>query len=329
MSTELAHRQPEPGVVDVNRAVAELATWAESARAAHDVAVQLCQTSFVPQSFRDKPHEATAAILSGLEVGLSPMAALRSYDVISGTAAPRAATLRAILQSRGHRIWVHEATATRAIVRGQRAGESQIQESVWTMDRAKQLGLAGKDNWRKQPQAMLVARATAECARLVASDAILGIAYTVEELVDDAAIDVGPQTATKTATRRTARRAPVEPKAHEPAPEPELDEPGTPAAEPEPKPSAYTPEGNRPAGDDLAITKPQLTKLHIQLQEYGITDRGAGLAYYADTIGHDVESSKNLTRDEASRIIDRLEKELAAPAEPELDDPTTEEGWQG
>lgn len=196
MSNELAHRADEPAHVDVHQAVAELATWAQSARAAHDVAVQLCQTSFVPQSFRDKPHEATAAILSGLEVGLSPMAALRSYDVISGTAAPRAATLRAILQSRGHRIWVHEATATRAIVRGSRAGESQIQESVWTMDRAKQLGLAGKDNWRKQPQAMLVARATAECARLVASDAILGIAYTVEELVDDQEIDHGPQAAT-------------------------------------------------------------------------------------------------------------------------------------
>ncbi len=36
------------------------------------------------------------------------------------------------------------------------------QTSVWTIERAQQMGLLGKDQWKKQPDAMLVARATSE-----------------------------------------------------------------------------------------------------------------------------------------------------------------------
>jgi hypothetical protein len=48
---------------------------------------------------------------------------------------------------------------------------------------------------------MLTARATSEVCRLVAADAILGLAYSVEELSD--------QTAEKVATPRRAKRAPI------------------------------------------------------------------------------------------------------------------------
>src|SRR5512139_2289224 len=79
-----------------------LASWATAAHAAHEMATGLVQTSFVPEAFRGKPHEATAAILAGAEIGLDPMAALRSFDIIQGTAAPRANTLRAVVQANGH-----------------------------------------------------------------------------------------------------------------------------------------------------------------------------------------------------------------------------------
>lgn len=98
--------------------------------------------------------------------------------------------------------------------------------------------------------------------------------------------------------------------------------------------SAYTrgSEADRPVGDSqLITTRPKmLAKLQICLKDYGITDRDAGLAYYADVIGREVGSSKELTVAEASRIIDRLTAELGkgtdvAPAEP---DPTLDEGYQ-
>lgn len=187
--SELALREDRTAdLVPADRAdaaVARLAAWAEAASATHQMAKTLVETSFVPAAFRGKPVEATAAMLAGAEVGLNPMASLRAFDVISGTAAPRALTLRAIVQSMGHEIRVVESTPERAMVEGRRKGEETWQLSEWTIDRAKRLKLTGKENWQNQPQAMLLARATAECARLVAADAILGIPYAAEELRDD------------------------------------------------------------------------------------------------------------------------------------------------
>lgn len=193
--TEIAVREPF---------VSDLMQWAMDASEAHKIAQSLVKTAFVPDSMRGKAEEATAAILTGQEIGLAPMAALRSIDIISGTPAMRAHALRGLVQSKGHEVWVEDATATRAVVCGRRKGTEQVQKSVWTMDRAKGLKLDQRENWRKQPQAMLVARATAEVCRLIASDVILGIPYAIEELGDD-----GPEPAAP--KKRTAKRATPEP----------------------------------------------------------------------------------------------------------------------
>ena len=137
----LAPYQSTPAELTRPRTVQRLTEWAESAQAAYSVAEKLVKTSFVPEAFRDKPHEATAAILAGDEVGLSPMASLRAFDIIKGTAAPRAITHRAVVQSRGHEVWQVEATDSRAVFRGRRAGSEHVEESVWTIDRARKLGV--------------------------------------------------------------------------------------------------------------------------------------------------------------------------------------------
>ncbi len=277
------------------RAVQRLTEWVHSADAAFHVAQRLVQSSFVPAAFRDKPIEATAAILAGSEVGLSPMSALRSFDIIQGQAAPRAITLRAIVQSFGHVMTLTESTATRCIMVGRRRGETESQRVVWTLDRAQQLGLTGKDQWKKQPQTMLVARATSELARLIAADAILGIGYTAEELTDGVAGD------------------PFAP------PGVEDTQPPAPAAAPTRTMS------RKPRTDVDAITPEQLTKLHVSLNANGITDRDRALALYADVTGRAVESSKSLTKAEASQVIDRLERPAVTDAE--VLDPEDLTGW--
>ncbi len=250
------------------------------------------------------------AILTGTEIGLQPMAALRSIDIVNGTPAMRALALRGVLQAAGHDIWVVEANESRAIVRGRRKGSTEVQESLWTMDRARKLNLAGKQNWRNQPQAMLTARATAECARLVAADALLGLAYASEELADDLAGVVEPdaqpsgevQPAKRTARRRTAQptavaRPPVEAAETGADPEPDFDE-ATPAA----------------TDDGFANAEPinaaQLAKLHIQFKELGVEDRDAGLALIGGIVGRDVDSSKRLSKQEATALIDELDRRL-------------------
>jgi len=274
------------------QAVQRLADWAASAIAAHEVADSLVQTSFVPEAFKNKAHEATAAILAGAEVGLSPMASLRSFDIIGGTAAPRAITLRAIVQSQGHQVWIKESTATRAVACGQRRGSNVVETSTWTLDRAKSLGLTNKQNWKSQPQAMLVARATSEVCRLVAADAILGIGYTVEELTDEGGAPAPAQAGdTQPATRKMSRK-----KSAEPAPEPE----------PEP------------------ITDAQITKLHASFGDLGILDREAKLAYASKVLDHPIDSSRDLTKAEAMRVIDALEADITAavPSLAEPEEPT-------
>lgn len=286
--SEVAIRQNGAVAVPGDDTYARLAVWAESAQAAHEVATKLVQTSFVPEAFRGKAMEATGAILAGAEVGLSPMAALRAFDIINGTAAPRAVTLRAVVQSRGHEIRLVESTATRAIVEGRRRGEDAWQRSVWNIERAKGLGLVNKHNWKAQPGAMLVARATAECARLVASDAILGIPYASEEL-DDGDLIGTPVVATAEVkpTKRAQRKA-------------------LPAAEPivETEPEF----DDEPAADGPApISQPQQRKMHALLREHGLEEREAGLAYISQVVGREVESSKDLSVLEAGAVIDALE----------------------
>lgn len=310
------YQQPPPSAQPAN--VVALMDWAQSARAAHEVAQSLVQSSFVPAAFRGKPHEATAAILSGLEVGLNPMAALRAFDVIQGTAAPKAITLRAIVQSRGHEVWVHESTATRAIVKGRRAGTDRIQESVWDIDRARGLGLLQKDNWKKQAGAMLVARGTSEVCRLIASDAILGLPYTSEELADGAADDyepIGtqqvdtpsaaqpPQPARRTAQRRTQPHGtPTPARTPEPA-QAETTGPPLPGEDDYDDPDNTTPA-------EPGITKAQLTKLHTVFSKGGIQDRETRLQACCLIVAREMDHSTDLTKAEATRLIDQLEQWL-------------------
>lgn len=178
--TDIARYEPAP----VSTVPANLIDWASAAHAAHSLATSLCQTTFCPMSFRGKPGEATAAILAGSEVGLSPMAALNAYDVIQGRPAPKAITLRAIAQAHGHDIWPVEMTGEKCVMSGRRKGSEQTVTVEWTLARARQMNLTDKPNWKSQPSAMLVARATSELARLIAADVLLGIPYSAEELRD-------------------------------------------------------------------------------------------------------------------------------------------------
>ncbi|HKO27588.1 MAG TPA: hypothetical protein VJU80_09040 [Solirubrobacteraceae bacterium] len=264
-------------------AVHRLGEWAQSADAAYQVAERLSSSAFVPAQFKGKPVELTAAILSGLEVGLSPMAAMRSFDIIQGQAAPRAITLRAVVQSHGHEMVLVESTATRCRMKGRRRGSEEWQSVSWTIERARDLGLVGKDNWKKQPAAMLVARATSELARLIASDAILGIGYSAEEVADGGAYD--EQVAVETTT------------------------PSAPAAK-------RTMSRRKPANEDGSPARDeegQMKAMHAAFNDAGISERQDRLDFAMATINREIESSSDLTWDERSAVIDALKDRIENP----------------
>ncbi|TDB83426.1 hypothetical protein E1264_28525 [Actinomadura sp. KC216] len=162
--------------------VSELAAWAYDAEQAHRIATSLAKTSFVPASLRGKPFDIAAAILTGQELGLRPMASLRAMDVIQGTPALRAHAMRGLVQAQGHAVQLVESSDTRCVMRGRRHGDDEWQTVTWTIERAQRLGLTGKDQWKKQPQTMLIARATGEICRLIAADVLYAAPYVAEEL---------------------------------------------------------------------------------------------------------------------------------------------------
>ncbi|MEU5580990.1 hypothetical protein ABZ791_30405 [Streptomyces huasconensis] len=190
-----------------------LMAWAQEASLAYDMAQKLAATSFVPQSLRGKPGDIAAAILAGSELGLKPMATLKSIDVIQGTPALRAHAMRAVVQQQGHEIELVESTAQRCVMRGRRKGSESWQSVEWTVQRAAQMKLTDKAEWKKQPQNMLVARATGELCRLIASDALHGMAYVAEELGGVTHAEVVPAKAPLSVAALTAQ-------APQPAPAP-------------------------------------------------------------------------------------------------------------
>lgn len=291
--TELAvqngHAEPRgdmlPAPVSAPVAVSPLVQWAYEARQAAQIAQSLARTSFVPASLRGKPEDITAAILAGQELGLQPMATLRSMDVIQGTPALRAHAMRGLVQSHGHSVQVVESTPERCLMRGRRKGEEEWQQVEWTMKRAADLGLTGKAEWKKQPQTMLVARATGEICRLVASDVLYAMPYAAEEL------DAEGGSVERVTTEEILAR-------------------------PAPAVEAAPPVAERPPSDQRQISKPQLAKMGALMTQAGLAGRDAALAYVNETLGRTgdnlIASRSDLNRSEAGRIIDALEAELSA-----------------
>lgn len=62
----------------------------------------------------------------------------------------------------------------------------------------------------------------------------------------------------------------------------------------------------RRTNNDDRITQAQLGALHTGFTRHHITDRAAGLMYCENVINRPIESTKELTKQEASRVIDAL-----------------------
>lgn len=280
-------------VVPTEAATSSLVLWAYEARQAEQIATSLARTSFVPASLRGKPQDITAAILAGQELGLQPMATLRSIDVIQGTPALRAHAMRGLVQSHGHSVQVVESTKDHCVMRGRRKGEQEWQTVTWDVERADELGLTGKSEWKKQRKTMLVARATGEICRLIASDVLYAMPYAAEELDGDTP-GIGNAPARVTVDEIvTARQGTAE----QPAP-----------------PAAPEPEQPR------MISPAQMKKMAAAMREAGIADRDAALAFVNEVLQRPadrlVTSRNELTLDEASTVIDALEREAAQAEDP-------------
>ena len=283
-------RASVPEITYLDPTGGRLVAWAQAATAANQLAKALSTTAFVPDTMRD-PGNATAAILMGDELGLSPIASLRSIYVVHGTPALYARSMVALALSKGHAIWTESSSDQGVVVCGHRAGSEHVERSEWTIQRATKAGYTTNKKYASNPQEMLYSKAAAEVARKVAADVLAGIPYSVEDLE----MDEEPTTTVTREPRQRIKREKVQP------PEPEIEEP-----------EAETTDGR---------TDEQRAMMFALLTDLGITERDKYLKLASWSCGRELDTTSDMSKAEASRFIDYLQQRLlkeSEPAEPEL-----------
>jgi outer membrane biosynthesis protein TonB len=264
-----------------NRAMEQLQQHADAMSLAYDLAVKMCKTALVPSLYKGNAENGTAAILYGMELGLTPIQSLQQIFVVHGTPAIYARTMVALVMSHGHSVWTTESSDTSVTVHArraddQRSGIDNVTTSTWTIERAAQAGyvptptegsqrrpgvqsdwvtvtksyngrnttsIVGNMKYITDPQAMLYAKAAAEVCRKIAPDILLGISQSAEDLQSE----TEPVQATASVDRPEPTNVGWQDRLGVTAPAPEKSIEPDPvtdqkAAEPKPAPETGTPE---------------------------------------------------------------------------------------
>lgn len=245
----------------------------------------LAEASIIPKAFQRRPADVLVAIEYGNALGIAPIVALSEINVINGTPSLSASLMASLARQAGHivRITTTEDpyTATCTIIR---ADDPEFEHVVtWDKERAQQNQLWGKGFWVKDPRVMLQWRAISGCVRSACPEVLAGLKYSTDEVQDFA---------------------------------PTVSQVAAPTAESQPRGVAGAlanarskrqpePEAPAPAGD--GITEAQSSKLWVALRGAQLEDRDDALAAIGNIIDRPIASTKDLTRDEASRVIDALE----------------------
>lgn len=126
------------------------------------------------------PDQALALCLVARSEGRDPASAAQDYNIIQGRPAKKAdAMLRDFISSGGKVQWHALDNETADATFSHPAGGSVRID--WTMARAREAGLGGKDMWKKFPRQMLRSRVVSEGVRTVCPGATSGM-YVPEEV---------------------------------------------------------------------------------------------------------------------------------------------------
>ncbi len=135
--------------------------------------------------------QAEVIVGIGKEIGLPPIASLRTILIINGMPTVSPAMMIALANKRGLiEDMKIEKSEDRAIVTILKKGRKTPHVEVFTKDDAGKLGLLEKDNYKKQIKTMLTWRAISAAMRAVFPEVLFGL-YTPEEI--GAVIDIDPE----------------------------------------------------------------------------------------------------------------------------------------
>lgn len=133
--------------------------------------------------------EAAALMLVAQAEGMHPMAAVQEFHIIQGRPSRKAEAMLARFQRAGGSVKWSDYTDKRVAGTFSHPQGGSV-EVIWTMERAKIVGLADKDNWKKYPAAMMRSRCVSEGVRTVYPGATGGM-YTPDEIEELAPKEMG------------------------------------------------------------------------------------------------------------------------------------------
>lgn len=167
------------------------------------MAMQLAKVAAQSGYAQKSEAEAVFLILKGLELGISPFAALDGIDVIKGKPTVSPQLMLGLINRSGllENIEVTDDGNTCRVTMW-RKGRSPHTESFGMDDAARMktkedgkiISLAEKHNWRAQPRNMRKWRAIGACARVVFPDVLKGLVAAEEVITDIEPVKMNPPT---------------------------------------------------------------------------------------------------------------------------------------
>lgn len=153
---------------------------------AYRIANAVCQAGMAPKGM-DKPESCMIAIMMGLEVGLTPMAAIQRIAIINGKPSIWGDAAIGLVEASGLSEFIKEGfegtgDERLAFCETRRKGKPNTVRMTFSVSQAKKANLWGKSGpWQQYQDRMLQMRARGYCLRDVYAD-VLGGLYLREEL---------------------------------------------------------------------------------------------------------------------------------------------------
>ena len=151
----------------------------------------LKRTPTVPVRYRESDtgaQDMMAAVITGRELGVAPMASIRQLYLINGQASMMAALMAGLVFRAGGRIrYVVEVSRKQVTAEAWRlnpAGDTFEKEGSWTFGHkdAELAGLSDKGTYQSYPFLMYAARATSALCRLYFPEVLAGLGYIPDEI---------------------------------------------------------------------------------------------------------------------------------------------------
>ena len=129
----------------------------------------------LPRGYRDKPGAVILVNQWAKAHGVDMVTAMQTVAFVQGRPVIDATMQRALAERAGYSVKIPDATRESATVEVWRDGEL-VGSATYTWADATTAKLIGKDNWKNNPEDMLVARATTRAIRRHAPSVMLGMA---------------------------------------------------------------------------------------------------------------------------------------------------------